>query len=514
MKTCKFCNAELPEESTVCPSCGKDNAEVTEQAPAAPVEETGEAPVTEAVPETAVEEKPAEEKAAEEKAAEDKPTEEKAVEEKPAEKLSAGKTVLAIVAVVAVVILALAVLLGVKYKAQGEEAAVPAVTEAVTTEATVETEPPTIPADGNPDDVTCKGTYYADDAAVIAARDTVVATAGEHELTLSQLQVFYWMEVRNFLTQYGAYAAYFGLDHTQDLDTQICPMSEEPLTWHQYFLDAALYAWGSYCSMAAEADLNGFEITEEQRLALEKAGEELEEAAQANGMESAAAMIHSSLGAAAELEDYVYFMEQYYKANGYYNHLSNSIQPSQQELEDFFEAHADGYAASGITKDSKSVNVRHILIYPEGADGSNIFTEEFSEEAWAASEAAANALLEEFLAGETTEEAFAALANEHSQDPGSNTNGGLYEGVTEGEMVAAFNDWCFDAARQVGDTGVVKTEYGYHVMYFSGSQTLWQQYAQSDFVSEKATAMANEIADANPLTVHYGDILLARTELT
>ena len=27
MKTCKFCNAELPEGTTVCPSCGKDNGE-------------------------------------------------------------------------------------------------------------------------------------------------------------------------------------------------------------------------------------------------------------------------------------------------------------------------------------------------------------------------------------------------------------------------------------------------------------------------------------------------------
>ena len=26
MKKCKFCNAELPDGSTVCPSCGKDNA--------------------------------------------------------------------------------------------------------------------------------------------------------------------------------------------------------------------------------------------------------------------------------------------------------------------------------------------------------------------------------------------------------------------------------------------------------------------------------------------------------
>ena len=29
-----------------------------------------------------------------------------------------------------------------------------------------------------------------------------------------------------------------------------------------------------------------------------------------------------------------------------------------------------------------------------------------------------------------------------------------------------FNDWCFDASRKPGDTGIVKTSYGYHVMYF------------------------------------------------
>ena len=159
------------------------------------------------------------------------------------------------------------------------------------------------------------------------------------------------------------------------------------------------------------------------------------------------------------------------------------------------------------------MDVRHILIYPEGADSSTIFSQEFSEEAWAAGEASAQALLDQFLAGEQTEEAFAALANEHSQDPGSNQAGGLYEGVTEGEMVQAFNDWCFDEARQVGDTGIVKTEYGYHVMYFCGSESLWQQYAESDYVTEKASALADEIVAQFPLTVHYGDILLTLSEL-
>ena len=117
-------------------------------------------------------------------------------------------------------------------------------------------------------------------------------------------------------------------------------------------------------------------------------------------------------------------------------------------------------------------------------------------------------------AGEQTEEAFAALANEHSQDPGSNQVGGLYENVTEGEMVQAFNDWCFDEARQVGDTGIVKTEYGYHVMYFCGRTPLWKQYVESDLVTEKANALADEIAAGCPITVQFSEILLALADLT
>ena len=59
----------------------------------------------------------------------------------------------------------------------------------------------------------------------------------------------------------------------------------------------------------------------------------------------------------------------------------------------------------------------------------------------------------------------------------------------------------------------MKTEYGYHVMYFCGSESLWQQYAESDYVTEKASALADEIVAQFPLTVHYGDILLTLSEL-
>ena len=140
-----------------------------------------------------------------------------AVEQKPEKKLTPGKLALIIAAIVVVLgaIIALGVVNGNNHPVETiPESAPVEITEAATTEAT-------IPADGNPDDETCKGTYTADNDAVKANADTVVATVGDHQLTNSQLQVFYWMQVQSFLSSdYGSYMMYYGmLDYSQPLDT-------------------------------------------------------------------------------------------------------------------------------------------------------------------------------------------------------------------------------------------------------------------------------------------------------
>ena len=118
------------------------------------------------------------------------------------------------------------------------------------------------------------------------------------------------------------------------------------------------------------------------------------------------------------------------------------------------------------------VNVRHILAAFEGgtADPSTGMTT-YSDDEKAAAKAEAEALLEQWKNGDKTEESFAVLANENSDD-GDGTTGGLYENVYPGQMVATFNDWCFDGSRKVGDTDIVETNYGYHVMYFSGNSNV------------------------------------------
>ena len=446
---------------------------------------------------------------------EEKPSGDAGAEIKPGMKATPGKIALAVAFVVVLVAALIALVvssLGGKDAEPAEETETVLPSETQQTEPTEETVEYTIPADGNPDDVTCKGSYTASDAEVMAARDTVVATAGEYELTVGQLQVYYWMQVREFLSQYGSYLSYFGLDYTHGLDAQLCP-AVEGQTWQQYFLSQALLCWQSYQSMAAEAEKNGVEMPAEYREEMNSLSDELAQSAESSGFDSVDALVTAMLGGAATYDDYAGFLNLYYEGLGYYAQVTESYSVTDAEIEAYFDENAASYAENGIDKDNVLVNVRHILIMPEGATSDTIRTEEFPEEAWAASEQRAKDVLEMWKTGEMTEDSFAALAREHSEDDGSKANGGLYEDVSEGQMVAEFNDWCFDAGRQPGDFDIVKTDFGYHIMYFCQSRPQWKDYAREDLLARMTNDFVAETADRYPLAVSYDKILLAFVDL-
>ncbi len=150
------------------------------------------------------------------------------------------------------------------------------------------------------------------------------------------------------------------------------------------------------------------------------------------------------------------------------------------------------------------VSVRHILITPELGEDET----EPSDAAWDAAKAEADSLLAEWKAGDATEESFAALADEHSADSGS--SGGLYENVHKGQMVAAFENWCF-APHQPGDTEVVRTNYGYHVMYFVGEgEEYWTQTLTNELQTEAFDAWQAEKLEAYPIRVNNAALRLGR----
>ncbi len=114
-------------------------------------------------------------------------------------------------------------------------------------------------------------------------------------------------------------------------------------------------------------------------------------------------------------------------------------------------------------------NVRHILVKFEGGTTSSTTGETtYTDAEKNTAKVAAEALLKQWKEGAATEDSFAELATKETDDSGSQANGGLYEEVYPGQMVENFEDWCYDAERKTGDTGIVESTYGYHIMYFVG----------------------------------------------
>ena len=158
-----------------------------------------------------------------------------------------------------------------------------------------------------------------------------------------------------------------------------------------------------------------------------------------------------------------------------------------------------------------TVSVRHILIKAETAEDDPA-TEDVdeskaapSDEAMEAAKAEAERIYQEWKDGEATEESFAALANQYSDDTGSNTNGGLYEEKQNGYFVDSFNDWCFDESRQPGDTGLVENtnegQYGWHILYFkSFDDPVWKLTSRDALKSADTTEWLDGLKEGLEVT--------------
>lgn len=152
-------------------------------------------------------------------------------------------------------------------------------------------------------------------------------------------------------------------------------------------------------------------------------------------------------------------------------------------------------------------DVRHILALAEATTeehDDHTHEEAPTDEAWAAAKEKIDAIVAEFEAGDKTEESFAALANEKSDD-GDGTTGGLYEKIAPSDgYVPEFLDWIFEDGRKPGDTGVVQHiaeedstngYYGYHFMYLVGdNEAKWARDVRNALTSRDLTSWRDELS--------------------
>jgi hypothetical protein len=321
------------------------------------------------------------------------------------------------------------------------------------------------------------------------------------------------MNVLDFMSNYSYYLAYMGLDATAPLDEQT--RADMDMTWQQYFLDDALNRWHGYQAMALMGEKQGMKLSADSQANLDKLKETMTQAALSNGFATVDEMIQADMGPGCNFDDFLHYQTVQSMAYLYYGTCYDSVEITDEKLEAYFAEHAEELKKNGITKDSGNLyDVRHILVMVEGGTKDENGKTVYSDDDWAACKAEAEKLLQQWLDGERTEDTFAELANKYSEDTGSNTNGGLYEDLDKDtNFVDEFVDWYMDEERKVGDYGLIKTTYGYHIMYCSDIVAEWADASRNGILSDATAKFLSEAMAEYPMEVSYKDIVLGVVDL-
>ena len=114
-----------------------------------------------------------------------------------------------------------------------------------------------------------------------------------------------------------------------------------------------------------------------------------------------------------------------------------------------------------------------------------------------------NELRDTFMAGEQTESAFAALAEQNNDDKADRDAGGLCENTRKGEVDEKVSDWLFEDGRKAGDVRILKnTNDTYYLVYYVGEgEVCWKVTAAEQLKSSAYDDLYNDLSLHTEVTV-------------
>ena len=176
--------------------------------------------------------------------------------------------------------------------------------------------------------------------------------------------------------------------------------------------------------------------------------------------------------------------------------LDKSRKQGETKIFESKKGESDGYYVLYVVKPAyqkQVVDIRHI--YFSTVDPSY---QPLSDKDIKAAEEKAKEVKTLWENSEKSEEYFASLAKEYSDDSDTASEGGLVESVVEGQMFDVFDEWIFDSARKRGDCGLVESEYGYHLIYFIEKKDEYNAAVLVDKVSGEYDKLVESLIGGKP----------------
>lgn len=294
----------------------------------------------------------------------------------------------------------------------------------------------------------------------LATHETYVVINGE-KVNKVEFDYVYNTSKNNYITQYGSYLSYFGLDTSKDLSTQ---MYSDTLTWQDYFEQNAVESLKQNKALMAEAKAAGFtyDTTDEYNTFKET----IKTSAAAAGVSDKEYVrsIYGSYATMGRIEEYV---KNDMVMNAYYQKLQEDNAPSDNEIQSYYEENKATYdsvdyrlttiEADLPTEPTELADpVEETAADTTGTTDGTAATDSTQDTAYQPSDAEiAKAMEDAKVLADDAEQTVAKDGEAHENEKKSSVN-------------YLISDWLFDDARKAGDTTVITNDnsHCYYVVAF------------------------------------------------
>ena len=284
----------------------------------------------------------------------------------------------------------------------------------------------------------------------LATHETYVVVNGE-AVNKVEFDYQYNLTKNNYITQYGSYLTYFGLDTSKDLSTQ---MYSDTLTWQDYFEQNAVESLKQNKALMAEAKAAGFtyDTTDEYNTFKET----IKTSAAAAGVSDKEYVrsIYGSYATMGRIEEYV---KNDMVMNAYYQKLQEDNAPSDDEIQSYYEENKATYdsvdyrlttiEADLPTEPTELADpVEETAADTTGTTDGTTAADSTQDTAYQPSDAEiAKAMEDARVLADDAEQTVAKDGEAHENEKKSSVN-------------YMISDWLFDDARKAGDTTVITND--------------------------------------------------------
>lgn len=294
----------------------------------------------------------------------------------------------------------------------------------------------------------------------LATHETYVVINGE-EVNKVEFDYVYNTSKNNYITQYGSYLSYFGLDTSKDLSTQ---MYSETLTWQDYFEQNAVESLKQNKALMAEAKAAGFTYDTTDEYNTFKEAIKTSAAAAGVSDKEYVRSIYGSYATMGRIEEYV---KNDMVMNAYYQKLQEDNAPSDDEIQSYYEENKATYdsvdyrlttiEADLPTEPTELADpVEETAADTTGSTDGTAATDSTQDTAYQPSDAEiAKAMEDAKVLADDAEQTVAKDGEAHENEKKSSVN-------------YLISDWLFDDARKAGDTTVITNDnsHCYYVVAF------------------------------------------------